>query len=115
VSRANATLASMGKELVSDELWKVIKPLLPSVTQKLKGGRPRVPDRAALSGIVFALRTGIPWSMLPNELGFGGIVTAACDDVALQYIPNAWSSFLEDMRKVSAPRPPGSISAQALF
>ena len=65
----------MGIELVSDELWKVIKPLLPSETSKLKSGRPRVPDRAALSGIVFVLRTGIPWGMLPNELGFGSGVT----------------------------------------
>lgn len=71
MSRANATLASMGKELVSDELWKIIKPLLPSETSKPKSGRPRVPDRAALSGIVFVLRTGILWGMLPNELGFG--------------------------------------------
>lgn len=65
----------MGKELVSDELWKIIKPLLPSETSKPKSGRPRVPDRAALSGIVFVLRTGIPWGMLPNELGFGSGVT----------------------------------------
>jgi hypothetical protein len=115
VSRANATLASMGKELVSDELWKVTKSLLPPETQKPKGGRPRVPVRAALSGIVFVLRTGISWSMLPTELGFVGIATAACDDVAPQYIPDAWSSFLKDMRKVSAPRPPESISAKALF
>jgi hypothetical protein len=42
----------MGKELVSDELWKVIEPLLPSEMPKPNGGRPRVPDRAALTGII---------------------------------------------------------------
>jgi transposase len=56
-------------------LWKVIEPLLPSERPKPKGGTPRVPDRAALSGIVFVLRTGIPWGMLPKELGFGSGVT----------------------------------------
>ena len=28
-------------------------------------------DRAALSGIVFVLKSGIPWEMLPKEMGCG--------------------------------------------
>ncbi len=32
---------------------------------------PAVPDRAPLAGIVFVLRTGIPWQMLPVEMGCG--------------------------------------------
>jgi transposase len=65
----------MSKELVSDELWQIIKPLLPAEPPKVKGGRPRIPDRAVLSGIVFVLRSGIPWRMLPKEMGFGSGVT----------------------------------------
>jgi len=61
----------MGKELVSDELWEAIEPLLPPEPPKPKGGRPRVPDRAALAGIVFVLKSGIPWEMLPKEMGCG--------------------------------------------
>lgn len=34
-------------------------------------GRPRVSDRAALTGILFVLRTGMPWQMLPLEMGCG--------------------------------------------
>ena len=34
-------------------------------------GRPRVPDRAALTGILFVLRSGLPWQMLPKEMGCG--------------------------------------------
>ena len=32
---------------------------------------PRAGDRAALTGILFVLRTGIPWGMLPPEMGCG--------------------------------------------
>jgi transposase len=59
-------------ELVSDELWKQIEPLLPPVpSPSPKGGRPRVENREALAGIVFVLKTGIPWQALPSEMGCG--------------------------------------------
>jgi transposase len=61
--------------LVPDELWEAVAPLLPKEPPKPKGGRPRVPDRAALCGIVFALRTGCPWRLLPKELGCGSGTT----------------------------------------
>src|SRR5687768_16856004 len=62
--------------LVPDELWEALKPLLPIEPPKPKGGRPRIPDRAALGGIIFALRTGCPWRLLPKELGGGCGVTS---------------------------------------
>src|SRR5438067_272979 len=65
----------MNKPLVTDELWEIIEPLLPPEPPKPKGGRPRVPDRAALTGIVFVLRSGLPWEMLPQEMGCGSGVT----------------------------------------
>jgi transposase len=61
----------MSKELVSDELWEVVEPLLPEEPPKPKGGRPRIDDRAALTGIVLVLKSGIPWEMLPQEMGCG--------------------------------------------
>ncbi len=61
----------MTKELVTDELWEVIEPLLPREPPKPKGGRPRIENRAALTGIVFVLKSGIPWGMLPTEMGCG--------------------------------------------
>jgi transposase len=63
------------KALVSDALWAVVAPLLPPEPPKPKGGRPRVSDRAALGGIIFVLKSGIPWEMLPQELGCGSGVT----------------------------------------
>src|SRR5438105_1120661 len=65
----------MNKPLVTDELWEIIEPLLPQEPPKPKGGRPRVPDRAALTGIIFVLRSGLPWEMLPQEMGCGSGVT----------------------------------------
>jgi transposase len=56
-------------------LWEAIEPLLPKEQLKPKGGRPRVPDRAALAGIVFVLRTGCPWRLLPKELCCGSGTT----------------------------------------
>lgn len=61
----------MSKPLVSDTLWETIAPLLPPERPKPHGGAPRVPDRAVLGGIIFVLRTGIPWQMLPREMGCG--------------------------------------------
>jgi transposase len=65
----------MAKSLVSDELWAVVAPLLPPEPPKPKGGRPRLSDRAALTGILFVLRSGIPWEMLPQEMGCGSGMT----------------------------------------
>jgi transposase len=65
----------MAKELVRDELWEIVEPLLPEEPPKPQGGRPRLDDRAALTGIVFVLKSGIPWEMLPQEMGCGSGVT----------------------------------------
>ena len=65
----------MAKKLVSDELWEVVEPLLPPEPDKSNGGRPRIDDRAALTGIIFVLKSGIPWEMLPQEMGCGSGMT----------------------------------------
>ena len=58
----------MAKELLPDELWHEIEPLLPPpAPPSPKGGRPPVDDRDALRGILFVLKTGIPWQALPAE------------------------------------------------
>lgn len=66
----------MARPLVTDELWETIKPLLPPPRprrrQKMRrGGRPPLDDRKALAGILFVLRTGVQWELLPQELGCG--------------------------------------------
>jgi transposase len=65
----------MAAPLVSDALWSLFSPLLPPHPPRPKGGRPPIDDRAALTGILFVLKSGIPWEMLPPELGCGSGVT----------------------------------------
>ena len=65
----------MAQELVTDELWEIIEPLLAPEPPKPEGGRPRVENRAALTGIIFVLKSAIPWEMLPQEMGCGSGVT----------------------------------------
>lgn len=66
----------MASPLVPDELWEVVEPLIPQVQRRYRyPGRKRVPDRQVLTGILFVLKTGIPWEDLPQEMGCGSGVT----------------------------------------
>ena len=63
----------MAKPLVSDELWNILQPLLPPKKPRRFRfpGRKPIDDRKALTGILFVLKTGIPWEELPAEMGCG--------------------------------------------
>jgi|ERR687898_656413 transposase len=66
----------MTTDLVPDELWDAIGPLLPRHRPNPRGGRPRIPDRAVLGGLIYVLRTGVPWRFLPaQQLGCGSPTT----------------------------------------
>jgi hypothetical protein len=57
-SEAMTTLAD---DLVPDELWAMVQPLLPAPPRPPYGGRHRtIPDRACLAAIVFMARTSTP-------------------------------------------------------
>ena len=70
-----ADLSGMAKALVPDDLWAFIAPLLPPARPRPRGGRPPIPDRAALTGILFVPRTGLPWEHLPAKMGCGSGMT----------------------------------------
>ena len=62
----------MAKPILDDGLWEIIEPLLPQKKRRFRNpGRKPLPDRAALTGILFVLKTGIAWEDLPQELGCG--------------------------------------------
>ena len=61
----------MAFALLPEDLWSLIAAYLPTHCPSPKGSRPRIDDRAALSGILFVLKTGIPLEYLPHQLGCG--------------------------------------------
>lgn len=67
----------MAKPLLPDALWERIKPLLPKPKPRRfrSPGRKPIDDRKALTGILFVLKTGIPWEDLPQEMGCGSGMT----------------------------------------
>ena len=66
-------MRSMPKDFfdVPDALWRRIETLLPPEAPKPRGGRPRVPDRVAMAGILYRVRTGCQWKALPPQFGSG--------------------------------------------
>ncbi|MET8760680.1 transposase [Lentzea sp. NPDC004782] len=59
----------MREEVLTDELWARLEPLIPVSPRRFRyPGRGRADDRAALEGILHAARTGIGWNRLPTAL-----------------------------------------------
>jgi putative transposase len=56
---------------IPDALWDQVEPLLPSQPAGPRRGRPPIPDRTVLSGIVYRLRTGSQWKALPAQFSSG--------------------------------------------
>lgn len=67
----------MAKPILSDELWELIEPLLPAPKPRRfrYPGRKPIDRRKVVTGILFVLKTGIPWEMLPQEMGCGSGMT----------------------------------------
>jgi transposase len=68
---------AVAKPLLDEQLWRWIEPLLPKPKRRRRRspGRKPVADRKALTGILFVLRTGLPWEYLPREMGCGSGMT----------------------------------------
>src|SRR3954454_2580497 len=67
----------MAKPLLPDALWAKVEPLLPPPKPRRFRfpGRKPVDNRKALTGILFVLKTGIPWEDLPKEMDCGSGMT----------------------------------------
>jgi transposase len=66
----------MAKPVLDEDLWQLIEPLLPKPKRRRRHpGRRQLDDRQVLTGILFVLKTGIPWEYLPREMGCGSGMT----------------------------------------
>ena len=67
----------MAKPIVDDRLWVALGPLLPPPKPRRRRypGRKPLDNRQVLTGILFVLKTGVPWEHLPQEMGCGSGMT----------------------------------------
>lgn len=66
----------MARPILDDALWERIEPLLPVKERRFRHpGRKRLSDRQVLTGILYVLKTGIPWAYLPQEMNCGSGVS----------------------------------------
>ena len=56
---------------ISDKLWNIISSTLPTEKPNNTIGRPIIPYRKVMDGILYVLRTGCQWKMLPSAFGSG--------------------------------------------
>ncbi len=70
-------MTTLVDDLVPDELWELVAPLLPAPPRPPYGGRHRtISNRAFFAAIVYMARTSTPWRLLPaRELGCGSPTT----------------------------------------
>ena len=61
---------------VPDDLWERCRTILPPEKPPGTRGRPPVPFRRVLDGILHVLRTGCQWKAVPQEFGSGSTVHA---------------------------------------
>ena len=83
---------------LTDEQWFLIADLFPWNPPTRKGGRPTVPPRACLEGILWVLRTGARWKDLPES--YPSYVTCwrrLRDWSAAGIFQQAWSRLLHKL------------------
>ena len=60
-----------GLREIPDDLWNLIEPILPPDKPPGSNGRRAIPNRTVLNGILYVLRTGCQWKMVPREYSSG--------------------------------------------
>lgn len=82
---------------IPDALWERIEPLLPNYKSSCKGGRPRLPLRNVVSGILYVLRTGCQWKAMPSQFGSGSAIHAYFQEWVLRGVfEKLWRMALQE-------------------
>ena len=81
---------------IPDKLWDEVKAILPIEKPPKTVGRPTVPFRKVLDGILYILRTGCQWKMLPKEYGSGSTCHRRFQQwVGLRVFKRTWVRLLK--------------------
>lgn len=92
-----AARASSQFHQIPDTLWLRIEPLLPSYKPSCQGGRPRLPMRQVVVGILYVLKTGCQWKAMPREFGSGSAIHAYFQEwVRRGVFQRLWKLALEE-------------------
>jgi len=59
---------------IPDDLWRIVQHVLPREELQRSRGRPWIPTRRILDGVLYVLRTGCQWKAVPREFGSGSTV-----------------------------------------
>ena len=83
---------------VPEEFWEKVKDFIPKPPKKkTKKGRPRPEPRIVLNGILYVLRTGCQWKMMPKEYGSGSTVHRYFQEwVKAGFFKKMWKYFLKE-------------------
>jgi transposase len=68
--------SSLSFHEIPDSLWERIDLFLPLYKPSRKGGRPRLPMRQVVGGILYVLSTGCQWKAMPRQFGSGSAIHA---------------------------------------
>jgi transposase len=95
----------MREEVLTDQLWERLEPLLPVRPRRFRyPGRKRADDRAALEGILYVIRTGIGWNRQPTAL-FGASGATCWRRLSEWHEAGVWQQLAEIAHLTRAQRP----------
>jgi transposase len=82
---------------ISDKLWNILSSALPAEKPNKTIGRPVIPFRKVMNGILYVLRTGCQWKMLPKEFGSGSTCHRRFQQwVQLDIFKKIWITLLKE-------------------
>jgi transposase len=82
---------------IPDALWQRFKSVIPNYNPSCKGGRPRLPMRNVVGGILYVLTTGCQWKAMPTQFGSGSAIHAYFQEwVELGVFEELWKLALSE-------------------
>ena len=82
---------------IPEALWERIDLVIPIYNRSCKGGRPRLPMRSVVGGILYVLATGCQWKAMPKQFGSGSAIHAYFQEwVQLGVFAKLWRLALEE-------------------